>query len=104
MVNILRSRVGVPYLVYEGEIVALTHAQIDDLVAIELMYPGALNSLNVQARLAVEELVGIDASASDVEWWSMFNSALAINELTTPLHVIAQARASVAAIQSKESS
>ena len=93
MVKFLSSRLGVPYLVTDGgEVIPASYAHADDLVAVELSEPGTLAEMQASARMGIEELVGIDAALPDVEWWATFNAFLAINEFTTPLNVIAQAR------------
>lgn len=100
--KILRSRVGVPYLVVEDEIVPLVYASVDDLIALEIMYPGVLDELMSATRVSIEELAGIDAGLDEPEWWTLFNGLLSINEFTTPLHVISQARQALASMPKEE--
>lgn len=101
--KILLSRLGVPYLITDDEeVIALTHAQTDDLVATELVNPGTLDVLMSAARVSIEELTGIDRELDEAEWWTTFNGLLAVNEFTTPLHVISQARRTVASIPKEE--
>ena len=87
------SRIGVPYLIDEdGLIVPLTHVFTGDVIAAEMMEPGIIDALTRRIRLSIEEMTGIDPDMNDVQWWATFNNLLAINEFTTPLHVLSQAR------------
>ena len=93
VIEILTSRVGVPSFVDDdGSLVTLTNEEEQNLTAAILSDPTLAERLTSVIRFAVEEIAGIDASLSDGDWWFQFNNALAINALTTPLHVLARAR------------
>lgn len=93
MVTIATTRLGVPFAVDGDEIVPLSYPYALDLAALEAAEPGTINRLTWAVKEAVEQIAGLDASLPEHEWWAGFNNLLALNEFTTPLHVLAEARA-----------
>lgn len=89
--EIQSSRLGVPFVLDDGEVVPLTHPFIADLACLEVANPGLLDDLRRRLRQAAEEIAGIDADLPDVEWWAVFNGVLTLHELSTPLSVVAEA-------------
>lgn len=99
MVNIKTTRLGVPYLIDGDEVVPLNYQHVGDIIALETLEPGTINRLQWALREAAEGIAGIDAALPDEDWWQEFNNALLLNELTSPLHALAEARQGAANIE-----
>jgi len=96
VIEILASRLGVPSFVdNDGALVSPTNEEEQNLTSALLNDPTLAERLTSSIRFAVEQITGIDATLPDADWWFEFNNALAINALTTPLHVLARARMNV---------
>lgn len=96
VIEILANRLGVPSFVDDdGALVTLTNEEEQNVTAALLGDPTLAERLTSVLRFSVEEITGISSTLSDADWWYEFNNALAINALTTPMHVLARARNNV---------
>lgn len=93
--QIKTSRLGVPYLLDGDEVIPLAYQHVGDIIALEFAEPGTLNRLQWAVREAAEEIAGIDATLPDEDWHQEFGNLLLLNELTTPLRALAEARQGV---------
>lgn len=96
MVNILTTPAGTPVLINsEGEAITLTDEHQGFLLGEAMDDPTLLDALERRIRLAVEEIAGLDPDLPTSDWHMHFQMLLTINQFTTPLRIIGQARYSL---------
>lgn len=99
---ILKDALGVPYVIADGEIIAINDQSGPELVAAALDNDALLDGLMSVIKDSIVSIAGIEPDLEDTEWMGEFNRALLINEFTTPLRVIMKARREVQMIQTEE--
>ena len=91
--DIISNRIGVPSLVEEdGTVIYLTHAEIDNLTAIDLDDPTVIDRIYDSIKVAVSNLAPIDPDLGIGDWVQKYNEFALINEFQTALFVLNQAR------------
>jgi len=99
---IVTDTLGVPAVIHDEGLIPLNDANGTELVALALDDLDVLDALMRTIKVKVSEIAGIDPALEDGEWFGEFNRLLLINEFTTPLRVIGQARREVQRIESEE--
>jgi hypothetical protein len=96
---IVTTPLGVPVILNGAEAVLLNNPSTNDVVALGLEKPLALEEAMQAIKAAVAVIAGLDPMLPDEEWYEEFMSLLYITSFAEPVQVLRHAHHRIADIQ-----